>query len=50
MASRKGQGNRKGKQLAKKRLAAQVSAEESWPVWQELQDKILALEGERLMR
>ena len=51
MASRK--GNKKGKQPAKKRVAAQVSPpqssldEEAWPSWQQLQEKHLALEGER---
>ena len=54
MASRKGQGNKKGKKHAKNCAASQVlppqssSKEESWPIWQQLQDKILALEAERV--
>ena len=56
MTSHKAQGNRKGKQPAKKRLAPQVSPpqsssdEESWPVWQQLQEKISALEADREAR
>ena len=56
MASWKGQGNKKGKQLDKKRPVPQVSPsqsssnKESWLVWQELQEKISALEAEWLVR
>ena len=55
MARRKGQGN-KGKQPAKKRPVPQVSPlqsssdKESWSVWQQLQEKIPALEAERLVQ
>ena len=54
MASCKGQGNNKGKQPTKKRPVPQVSlpqsslAEECWPVWQPLQEKISVLEAKQL--
>ncbi|XP_078242407.1 integrase/recombinase xerD homolog isoform X1 [Pogona vitticeps] len=53
MGPKKGSGPSKGKAPAKKRPAPQVSPqpsssdEESWPIWQELQGKILALEAQK---
>uniref|UniRef100_A0ABM5FH18 SGNH hydrolase-type esterase domain-containing protein n=1 Tax=Pogona vitticeps TaxID=103695 RepID=A0ABM5FH18_9SAUR len=54
MAPRKGVGNKKGKQPAQRRQVTQASPshsssdEESWPVWQRLQNKIEALEAQTL--
>ena len=53
MASKKGQGNKKGKQLARKCMTPQLyppqtsSDEEAWPIWQQLQEKITTLEAKR---
>ncbi|XP_078247520.1 uncharacterized protein LOC144588466 [Pogona vitticeps] len=53
MALRKSQGNKKGKQLPKKQPVPQVSPpqsfldKESWPIWQQLQNKIAALKAAR---
>nr|XP_020667984.1 uncharacterized protein LOC110089341 [Pogona vitticeps] len=54
MVPRKGVGTKKGKQPAKRRQVTQVSPpqsssdEESWPVWQKLQNKIATLEAQTL--
>ena len=54
MASKKGRGNKKGKQPAPKRQVPQLSPpqsssdEELWPVLEELQQKLLALEACRV--
>ena len=54
MAPKKGGANKKGKQPAKRKATPQVSPpqsssdEESWPIWKQLQEKISALEAEKM--
>ena len=56
MATRKGQGNKKGKQPARNHPAPQLSPpqstsdEESWPIWQQLQDKMAAFKAARIAK